>query len=110
MASRPDWDAADLGEIVLQTWGKWMAEENLALVLALWSHRSVGYRRTITASGHYKCPGSWSLEVTIFHILTKDSFPVWAADRKLFPGWNIHRFALLRRPGCVMRVELALLP
>lgn len=25
VAAQPDWDAADLGEIVLQTWGKRMA-------------------------------------------------------------------------------------
>lgn len=104
-----NWNAADLGEIVLQTMGKWMAGENLAPVLAVLSHGSVGYRRTIMAPVHYKCPDSWSLEVAVFHALTKDSFPVWVAGRKLFLGWNIHRSALLRRPGCVIRVELALL-
>lgn len=104
-----NWNAADLGEIVLQTMGKWMAGENLAPLLAVLSHRSVGYRRTIVASVHYKCPVIWSLEVAVFHALTKDSFPVWVAGRKLFLGWNIHRCALLRRPGCVIRVELTLL-
>lgn len=98
---QPDCDAADLEKIVLQTWGKWMAGEKL--VLALLSHRSVGYRRTSTAAGCYKCPGNRILETvfTIYqgmHALTKDSFPVWVASRKLLPGWNIHRFALLCRP------------
>lgn len=46
---------------------------------------------------------SWQQE-TVFtvyqgmHVNTKDSFPVWVASRKLFPGRNIHRFSLLCRP------------
>ena len=96
-----DRDAADLGEIVLQTWGKWMTGEKL--VLALLSHRSVGFGRTSTAAGCYKCPGNRRLEIvfTVYqgmYALTKDSFLVWVASRKLFPGWNIHRLALLCRP------------
>lgn len=98
---QPDCDAADLGEIVLQTWRKWMAGEKL--VLALLSHRFVGYRRTGTAAGFYECSGNRRLEIIFnvyqgMHALTKDSFPVWVESRKLFRGWNIHRFALSCRP------------
>lgn len=107
--ARPIGMLQTLERLFYKPWGKWMAGENLAPVLAVLSHGSVGYRRTIMAPVHYKCPDSWSLEVAVFHALTKDSFPVWVAGRKLFLGWNIHRSALLRRPGCVIRVELALL-
>lgn len=84
---QPDCDAADLGEIVLQTWGKWVAGEKL--VVALLSHRSVGYRRTSTAAGCYKCPGNRRLQIvfTVYQgmrALTKDSFPVCVGSRKLF--------------------------
>jgi len=77
----------------------------------LLSHRSFRYRRTRTAAGCYKCAGDRSLELvfTVYqgvHALTKVSFPVWAASRKFFPGWNIHRFSLLPRPSCVIRVAL----
>lgn len=44
--------------------------------------------------------GDWRL-FTVYqgmHVNTKDSFPVWVASRKLFPGRNIHRFSLLCRP------------